>query len=316
MKKEIEPTDRGKTKTEMQELKKEIQNNASKEDLYLFRLEDYCNSLRDAIINCTLNLPSRTSFRFYLSKLGELGNIEYILELLHECWILTHPSKMFDSVYKDKDLDKILDNSLSKYIDPSTDSARYDDSYDVVSEELNAPTNFTIANVYYRKIKENGMIHLFREYLDELYKMINSLYKDKDFWVEEGFVPKSYLKVALSRNQLQSIFERIAAAGFIADDKATKHSFLSLFSNTLHTPDQKIIWLERNKKNNKPSIASLYVLFYTMKGDVNSYDKKIICNFFHDANNVPISPEKLKLRGDSSILQRIKSIVGEIVEAK
>lgn len=310
MEKGIELTALSKMKAEIQQLKEEVQGNASKEDIYLFRLEDYCNSLRGAIINSTLNLPSMSSFRFYFFKLKELSNIEYILGLLHECWVLLHPTMMFNSIYKDSDPIKILENSLCKYSDNK--SACYDNSYDIVSEELNSSTNIIIASAYFRKIQESKDLSLFCEYLDELYKMVKSSCKNNEISIEQGFIPVSCLKVRLNRNQLQLIFERIAAEGFMANDDATKHSFLSLFSNTLHTTAKKIIWLDVNKKNNQPSVASLYTMFSALGVDMNIHSKEIICRLFNDANNNPISPESLKPRKDSDTLLQIRSIVREI----
>lgn len=290
-----------KMKSELQSLIVEMQGKASKEDLFVFRLEDSCNCLKSAVINSTLNLPSISSFRFYFSKLKSTENIEYILGLLHECWILTHPDKMFDSSYKDDDPIAILENSLCKYSDNS--------SYDVVSEEMNTPINIVIADTYYRKVQENEMLYLFREYLGEVYKAVNDAYNGYDFIIEKGFMPVCCLKVALSREQLRLLFSKVSQAGFMKDDEATCYSFLSLFSNTLHSSYGKIIWLDRNEKNNQPAVASLYAMFSAMGVVMNKYNKNIICKHFNDANNNPISPDSLKDRKDSSTLQKIKKII-------
>lgn len=305
-----------KIKAEIQSLREEMQNKVCREELYVFRLEDYCNSLKYGIINNGLNLPSISSFTFYFSKLKASGNIEYILNLLHECWILAHPDKMFEPIYKYNNPIKTLEKSLCKYSKdesiPDEDSIPHDDfgSYDVVSEELNASINTSIARIYYGKVcKNKTQLYLYREYLDELYKAICGICNDNEISIEKGFIAKCCLKVALGRNQLLSLFEDIASEGFVMDDKATRNSFLSLFSNTIHTTNKKIIWLDVNKKNGQPSIASLYVMFSAMGIEMNIHNKSIICKLFNDANNKPISPESLKPRKESDTLLKIKSLV-------
>lgn len=305
-----------KIKAEIQSLREEMQNKVCREELYVFRLEDYCNSLKYGIINNGLNLPSISSFTFYFSKLKASGNIEYILNLLHECWILAHPDKMFEPIYKYNNPIKTLEKSLCKYSKdgsiPDEDSIPHDDfgSYDVVSEELNASINTSIARIYYGKVcKNKTQLYLYREYLDELYKAICGICNDNEISIEKGFIAKCCLKVALGRNQLLSLFEDIASEGFVMDDKATRNSFLSLFSNTIHTTNKKIIWLDVNKKNNQPSIASLYAMFSAMGIEMNIHNKSIICKLFNDANNKPISPESLKPRKESDTLLKIKSLV-------
>lgn len=299
-----------KIRSELQSLKEEMQANASKEDIYLFKIEDYCNSIRNAIIDCTLKLPDISSFKFYLSKLKEQANIEYILDLLHNCWLLVHPDKMFDAVHKDGDPIEMLDKSLSKYT--GNHLTKYEDPYDMVSEELDAPMNIAIASFYYRKVQDNNMLHFFREYIDELHKKTKIIYENCGLTVSDNFVPVRCLKVELSREQLHSLFQAVASEGFMSNNEATRHTFLSLFSNTLHTADEKIIWHDINNKNNRPSIASLYTMFSAMGVDMNIHNKTIICRLFNDANNKPILPENLKPRKESDTLQSIRFIVEKI----
>lgn len=310
MEKGTDSTRLDKIKAEIQSLREEMQNKVCREELYIFRLEDYCNSLKYGIINNGLNLPSISSFTFYFSKLKASGNIEYILNLLRECWILAHPDKMFESTYKYNDQIKILEKSLCKYT--KDESIPNDDfgSYDVVSEELNASINTSIARIYYSKVcKNKKQLYLYREYLDELYKTICGICNNNEVLIEKGFIAMCRLKVTFGRNQLLSLFKDIASEGFVMDDKVTRNSFLSLFSNTIHTANKKIIWLDVNKKNNQPSIASLYAMFSAMGVEMNIHNKNIICKLFNDANNEPISPESLKPRKESDRLLKIKFIV-------
>ena len=67
--------------------------------------------------------------------------------------------------------------------------------------------------------------------------------------------------------------------------------------------------MDVNKKNNQPSIASLYAMFSAMGVEMNIHNKNIICKLFNDANNEPISPESLKPRKESDRLLKIKFIV-------
>ena len=53
-------------------------------------------------------------------------------------------------------------------------------------------------------------------------------------------------------------------------------------------------------------------MFSAIEVDMNIRNKNIICKFFNDANNNPISPESLKPRNDSKNLQNIKNIVADI----
>ena len=77
MEKGTDSTRLDKIKAEIQSLREEMQNKVCREELYIFRLEDYCNSLKYGIINNGLNLPSISSFTFYFSKLKASGNIAW-----------------------------------------------------------------------------------------------------------------------------------------------------------------------------------------------------------------------------------------------
>lgn len=309
MEKGIESTKIYNIKSEIQALREEIRNTENHEELYVFRLENYCNDLRNGIIDDNLNLPSIHSFVFYFSKLKEIGNLEYILNLLHECWILAHPSQMLEPTYKDdlnENLEKIFYNSTSES----------SGGYNIHSEELNPPVNNTLVSVYSNHIiNNNKKLYFYCNYIEELYKAIKSVCDKLEFSINECFIPKYSLHVKLSREQLLMLFEKLASKGYMKDDEETRYSFLALFENTLHTTSRKIVWLDSNKKNKEPSIASLYAMFSAIEVDMNIRNKNIICKFFNDANNNPISPESLKPRNDSKNLQNIKNIVADILNS-
>ena len=184
MEKGIESSKIDKIKSEILALREEIRDKVNHEELYVFRLENYCNNLKDGVINNNLNLPSIHSFVFYFSKLKEIGNLEYIFNLLHECWVLAHPSQMLEPTYKDdlnENLEKIFYNSTSES----------SGGYNIHSEELNPPVNNTLVSVYSNHIINNKKkLYFYFNYIEELYKAIKSICDKLEFSINECCIPK------------------------------------------------------------------------------------------------------------------------------
>lgn len=174
MEKGIESSKIDKIKSEILALREEIRDKVNHEELYVFRLENYCNNLKDGVINNNLNLPSIHSFVFYFSKLKEIGNLEYILNLLHECWVLAHPSRMLEPTYKDdlnENLEKIFYNRTSES----------SGGYNIHPEELNPPVNNTLVSAYSNHIINNKKLYFYCNYIEELYKAIKSVCDKLEF---------------------------------------------------------------------------------------------------------------------------------------
>lgn len=280
------------------------------ENRYVSSLENHCTILRHAIINGELDLPNTSSFHFYFSKLKNQVNIDYIFSLLHECWILAHPDHLFNSELKDDDVEVLLNKSLSKYSSQSNSH--------VFTEDYDSPKNIVIASAYYRKISARKYGSVYHEYLRELRIILINIFKDRNFSLTESFMPFEYLQVSLDRGQLDKLFNDLSSGKnkYLNNDKKTKQTFLAIFESSLLVGSQKIQWMDINPKNSMPSISSLYTLFHALKVDMNLRNKSIICRFFNDANNNPISPESLKARADSSNLQNIRNIVNNICNNK
>lgn len=296
---------------DLAKLKEVIQKNiATKDDIYMLKLDECCNSLSHAIIFDSLDLPSISSFSFFLKRLNDYGVFKYVLQRIHECWMLANYSTFLDSPTKEKDTIELIQSALSKYT-----SNRCNTDYDIVQEELNAPINTIIASTYYKKMMGNKRIEFYRTYLNELYKEVKGHTYIDCYSIGESFIPVCSLNVNLSRTELCALFTELVSAGYIEDNDANKHSFLALFSNTLQKPYAKIKWLDKNKKNNTPSIASLYTLFISLEIEMTPRNKKIICSLFDDADGEPISVERLKPRGDSANQKTIAQIASKYIEA-
>lgn len=291
------------------------------ENRYVSSLENHCTILRHAIVNGELGLPNTSSFQFYFSKLKDLGNIDYIFSLLHECWILAHPDHLFNSELKDDDVEVLLNKSLSKYRNNNLDGNN-DGSQSIChafTEDYDSPKNIVIASAYYRKISARKYGSVYHEYLRELRIILINIFKDTNISLTESFMPFfENLQVSLDRKQLDKLFDALSSGNnkYLNNDKETKQTFLAIFEGSLLAGSQKIQWMDLNTKNSIPSISSLYTLFYALGVEMNLRNKSIICRFFNDANNNPISPESLKPRKDSKNLQNIRNIVNSICNNK
>lgn len=276
------------------------------ENRYISSLENYCTVLRHAIINGELCLPNTSSFQFYFSKLKDQGNIDYIFNLLHECWIFAHPDHLFNSELKDDDVEVLLEKSLSKYSSQSNCHA--------FIEDYDSPKNIVIASAFYRKISARKYSSVYHEYLKELRGILINTIKDRSISLTESFMPFEYLQVSLNREQLDKLYDTLSSGKnkYLNNDKGTKQTFLAIFESSLLAGSQKIQWMDLNTKNKVPSISSLYTLFEALGIDMNLKNKSIICRFFNDAENNPISPESLKPRKNSKNLQNIRNIVNRI----
>lgn len=276
------------------------------ENRYISSLENYCTVLRHAIINGELCLPNTSSFQFYFSKLKDQGNIDYIFNLLHECWIFAHPDHLFNSELKDDDVEVLLEKSLSKYSSQSNCHA--------FIEDYDSPKNIVIASAFYRKISARKYSSVYHEYLKELRGILINTIKDRSISLTESFMPFEYLQVSLNREQLDKLYDALSSGKnkYLNNDKGTKQTFLAIFESSLLAGSQKIQWMDLNTKNKVPSISSLYTLFEALGIDMNLKNKSIICRFFNDAENNPISPESLKPRKNSKNLQNIRNIVNRI----
>lgn len=281
------------------------------ENSYVSSLENYCTILRNSIIYGKLELPNTTSFQFYFSKLKDRGNIDYLFSLLHECWILANPNLLFDSELKDYNQEVLLDMSLSEYSN-NVNSNNYNSQSNI--EDYNSPKNIIIANAFYREISKRKSNSVYLEYLKELRAIIINIFKDRKISLTESFMPFEYLQVSLNREQLDNLFETLSSDknNYLKNDKETKQTFLAIFANSLLVGSKKIQWMDLNPKNNMPSISSLYTLFDALNVKMDSRNKSIICHFFNDAKNNPISPESLKSRNESENLRNIRNIVNSI----
>ncbi len=302
-------------KDEVKLLKEQIGLNASKEDIFVFRLEGYCNELKTAIVDFTLKIPSQSSFVFYLGKLNDRDSIEYILGLLHYCWILAHPTKLYDSIYKSEDPMEMLDKSLNKF-GGNEKHTSYGDDYDFVTSELDANHNSFLSNDHYsnsQKQENQMLLYGYKEYLERLYSLIKPVCEKHDIIIRKEFIVNRFFVTRLNKSQIDAVFIAVSRQGYMSKDKETRSEFLALFDCTCHVPNKKIIWHDVNEKNKQPAIASLYTMFQTMGVEMNAANKKTICQYFNDANNKPILPDSLKPRNSSCKLADIEMAVREAI---
>lgn len=300
-------------KDEVQLLKEQIQNNASKEDIYVFRLEGYCNELKEAFVDFTLKLPNQSSFEYYLSKLDNRKNIEYILGLLHYCWILVHPMKLYDRIYKENPME-MLDCVLCKFTGDEKHKPGGD--YDLVASEIDSGCNRFLSDHHFsntQNLKNGKLLYGFQEYLYKLYFSIKPICERNNIIIRKEFTVDSSLATGLSRSQISAVFDAVSQKGYISNDSETRSNFLSMFDTTCHIRNDKIMWKDVNKKNKQPAIASLYIMFQTMGIEMNAVNRETICQYFNDANNEPISPDSLKSRSLSGNLEDIDRIVREAI---
>lgn len=276
------------------------QNEDSKEEQYVMRLEDLCFSLRCAIVDLSLKFPDLTTFERYLSRLSNTYDLIYIVGLLHRCWVYIYPFCLFDRPMKSRlDIEAALDQALCKY------SREGIHGYDFVKEEMEKH-NFTILDTI-REIQKPEVINkrksAYREYMKGLYNITNAVCEKKHIRLNEDFTLQEALTTKLTPEQIRAVFDVIVKNGKMSSNEDTRSTFMSIFDSTINVTEGKILWLDV-AKSHTPNYSTLYVLFKTMGVEMTNFNKAVICKFFKvkdiDGKEIPIHPEKLKSRKKKS----------------
>lgn len=292
------------------------QNEESKEEQYVMRLEDLCFSLRCAVVDLNLKFPDLTTFERYLSRLSNTYDLIYVFGLIHQSWIYIYPSCLFDRPIKNTlDIASALDQALCKY------SKGGNHDYDFVKEEMERH-NFTILDTL-REIENPEQITrrqgAYREYMKGLYNIAKAVCEKKHIRLNEDFTLQEALTIKLTPNQIRAVFDVVVKNGKMSSDEDTRNTFMSMFDSTINVPERKILWLDV-AKSHTPNYSTLYVLFKTMGVEMTNFNKAVICKFFKvkdiDGKEIAILPEKLKSRKKKSNKNEKQQCENETVEER
>ena len=266
-----------------------IKIDITEEEYFLSKAEEYCYTLRDAMIDMSLKFPEIATFERCLNKIKTYGNIAYIMRLLHRCWCFAYPKYLLDAVPKDIPFDKMLDMMLSKYRSPSMHS--------VITEELNKNIHPLIM-AYYKAYIENGkMTMYYGTYMDSLYNIAKNVCSQHSITLAEGFIISATIKTDKTTAQLSRVFDVISKRfKFCPDNADCRRIFISIFDSSVSAPDGIIPWMDfGSSKGREPSLASIYTTFDALGVDMSYSNKATICKYFTWQNG-EIMPEQIKSR--------------------
>lgn len=281
----------------------------SNEEYYLSKVESYCYSLRDAMIDMSLKFPEISSFERYLSKLKEYNSIAYVMELLHKCWCFANPYYLFNSMPKDLSNEEMYNMILSKY---KKGSVR--EGCGVLEEELDKEHNILL-DAYYHAYQRAGQMTLaYNSYINNLYEIAEMICKNKGITLANGFIISTTIQTDKTPDQLRTVFYAVASEyNCCSANEDNCRIFLSIFDVTICTPEGSIVWFDTgSSKGNEPSIASIYTIFSSLGVEMNMNNKAIISKHFTYQNG-EIKPEQLKAR-QTSKQERVREIVKEALK--
>ena len=258
----------------------------TQQEQYVQKLEDLCFSLKCAFVEFTLKMPSLTTFERYLCKLDSSDDIIYLIGLLHQCWLYTHPFYLFDKNIKDEDPVVALKKSLSH---------KANSDYDLIEKELNRDNITELTIIHYKAYNdlEPKMQDAYQKYVEGLWNICDAVCKKKDIQLCPEFVINYSLNSALSPTQIEQVFQAVADTGRMINNVETAATFRALFSSTISAVEHKILWLDINEKNERSVYVSLRVMFEAMGVKMNRTNLRIICNAF-ETHQGEITEDQLK----------------------
>ncbi len=283
--------------------------NQNQNDIYLLRTEELCYALRDAMIDFSLKCPDLSSFERYLGLLTNEEDLQYIIKLLHECWLFVNPYYLFNGLPKNLPQEELIELALSKYGSPEARGFDY-------LKEANTPNFNPLLLAYYQSYNDEPKYQLaYEDYMKELFLLTKNICGAKGLTVCEGFVIDYYLTCNISYPKQESVYNMAVGDELFDDTKDNRHTFLSLFRTSPEEPKGQIRWMVKNEKNERPSYATLYVFFEAIGVDMHSRrEKEVICKHFLDCSGQPIKVEQLKRREPSHELQKLAEKVKQALQ--
>ena len=279
-----------------------IENQMLREEVtYVQKLEDYCLMLRNAVLDLNLKLPPIVSFERYLTKIADISNVLYVMELLHECWIFLHPDFLFQRLTKvEMSPDKIsVDQMLNLVFD--------DSNVAVIDRNDFNPLKIEHAKAIYSlsaRLKSS-----YGDYMENLLSICKRVCQSFNIVLSENFTTSISLTShkELSVAQIDSVFTVMADEGLMTNTTETRAAFRAMFDNVLTAVETRIEWLDK-AKNKSPNYASLYVMFDALGVEMSTSNKDIICRVFTTPNG-GINPNQIKVRDESKELNELRNKV-------
>ncbi|MCQ2267851.1 MAG: hypothetical protein MJZ83_03130, partial [Bacteroidaceae bacterium] len=269
--------------------------NISREEFYVARLEEWCYSLKCAVIDISLKLPSESVFVRYLSKLEAEEDVVHVMSLLHECWTYIYPGNLFDQPSK---------SSIPDDIDLKNEN------YDVVKEEIDMPFNALTIEHYKEMLKKPGVVKFYQHFIQAIHAHSQKNCSRFDLVLLENFLIDYSIHTEVAKDKLRAVFDVIVYYGYLKTKD--KNDFMAIFDYTINAWTKQLRWMDISGKNKEPAFASLYVVLKCLAGtDVAT--KRKACKCFVDANGDSISPDQLKTR-DSKILAQFESELKAIID--
>ncbi len=277
--------------------------------IYVLRAEELCYALRDALIDFSLKYPSHSTFERYLGLITDEGDLQYIIKLLHKCWIFIHPDYLFNGFPRNLEQEEFLELVLSKYNSSGTSGFDY-------LKEAFTPSINPLLLAYYNSYNNMPQYQLaYTDYMKELFRLTENICKERGIKLSEGFVINNSFTCKIPYPELKRVYDMAVENKLFEDTKENRHTFLSLFPTSPEVPMGQIRWMVKNEKKEGPSYASLYVFLESIGVNMHSRrEKEVICNHFLDCYGQRIKMEQLKRRESSHKLQDLAKKVEEALQ--
>lgn len=271
-----------------------------KDFMYVHRLEELCMMVKSAVLDFSLKFPPHASFERYLGRITDKGDLRYIMDLLHECWLFFHPLQFFDRPIKNElDAEQLLSLAL-----------------DCTNINVVDRNDFNALHIqYYREFNQLSarLKDSYGHYMDDLLCVCKevcgkfNLHLNDDFTISRCLISDKNLSIA----KIDNVFSAVASKGLMTNDTNTAAAFRALFQQVPTAIENQIVWLDC-ARNKNPNYASLYVMFKTMGVKMESSDKEIICSAFTTPRG-EIRSEQLKSRDDSKQLKELQDVVEKAI---
>ena len=261
--------------------------NEIKTQMIVDKLENYCLILKSAVVNLRLDFPPLVSFERNLNQLNKIDDIRYVMDMIHDCVAFIYPSYLFERpIKKEITPDDILNSLKGK-----NNFGHFED------EALRH--NYSGARIchhYAFNSMDAKLQQVYKDYFNGLHAICKSLCAKHNIDEPSNlFLISDKVEITgITLDQIDYVFQVVANEGKMINNEETAFAFKSLFSVTNTISEQQIEWLDV-AKNGGPNYSTLYLLFKTLRVNMNESNKEKICKAFYSKKG-DILPKYLKDR--------------------
>lgn len=263
------------------------------------RLIDFSYQLKCAIIDFSLKLPSKIALEHYLMNSSK-EIIVFATQLIRECWEYANPVLLYNKSIKTNN-GKPLETLF-------TNKARDFDN----NQNLD-PLNFR----YYKKSIKKQRLQSYTSYFEQIRSVLNSNCAKFDLTVNDSFLLSSKsVHTKFKRKELELLLNYLINNSYIEYHPGIDQDFINMFDTSIVEPVNKIKWIAISKSH-FTNLVLLYTLGQELGINLSSVDgKKLICDYFIDADGKIIEPEQLKPRNETQNVKDFRTKIREILNVQ